>query len=139
MAQFTIGAVAARSGLPASTIRYYESVGVVPKPARMNGRRVYDEQWMKWLSLAVLAQNGGFTIKETKQIVRQFGKTKSPPSKRWTKAARVKLEELELQIRRIDHMKKVLKMAMGCGCSSMEDCADYALMHLEENARACQR
>lgn len=37
MTDFTIGEVVKRTGIAASAIRYYESVGVVPKPARKSG------------------------------------------------------------------------------------------------------
>ncbi len=135
MGEFSIGEVVARTGLAASAIRYYESVGVVPKPARRNGRRVYDEQWMKWLTLVILAHEGGFSIKETKQIVKQFASTKSPPSSRWKRAARAKLDELEIQSRRIDQMREILKMTMRCKCPSIEDCADSSLVLFEKRAR----
>lgn len=131
MNEFSIGEVAARTGLAASAIRYYESVAVVPKPARKNGRRVYDEKWMKWLALVVLAQEGGFSIKEIKQIVQQFDNTNSPPSKRWKKAAQTKLDELALQRRRIDQMQQILEMTMECRCPSLEDCADFTLTRVE--------
>ena len=134
MKEFSIGEAAERCGLAASAIRYYESVGVVPKPARKNGRRVYDERWMKWLALVILAQEGGFSIKETKQVIQQFSNTKSPPSKRWKKAAQAKLNELDRQSRRIDQMRQILVMSMQCRCPSIEDCADFAERHLEERA-----
>jgi len=132
MGEFSIGEVSARTGLAASAIRYYESVGVVPKPARENGRRVYDEKWMKWLSLVILAQKGGFSIKETKWVVRNFGKTTSPPSVRWRRAAQAKLDELDMQRQRIEQMQQILQMAMGCGCSSIEICADRAVEYLRD-------
>jgi DNA-binding transcriptional MerR regulator len=37
----TIGELAAESGLPASTIRYWERIGVLPKPLRVSGQRVH--------------------------------------------------------------------------------------------------
>ena len=37
----TIGELAAESGMPASTIRYWERIGVLPKPARVSGQRRY--------------------------------------------------------------------------------------------------
>ena len=40
----TIGDVAAASGLPAKTIRYYEDIGLVTPPRRNNGYRSYREQ-----------------------------------------------------------------------------------------------
>ena len=36
-----IGDVARRAGLQTSAIRYYEAAGVLPKPQRLNGRRLY--------------------------------------------------------------------------------------------------
>ena len=35
----TIGELAAQSGPPASTIRYWERIGVLPKPPRVSGQR----------------------------------------------------------------------------------------------------
>ncbi len=48
-----ISTVAARSGVPAKTIRYYESVGLIP-PARRsgNGYRHYSEMDIQNLSFA---------------------------------------------------------------------------------------
>ena len=42
MEELTISEVARRSGVPATTIRYYESIRVLPEPQRANGRRRYD-------------------------------------------------------------------------------------------------
>ena len=41
--QLTIGEVARRAGAT-SSIRYYESIGVLPDPDRLHGRRRYDQQ-----------------------------------------------------------------------------------------------
>ena len=43
MKELTIGEVARRAGVHTSAIRYYESVGLLPPPKRLNGRRRYDE------------------------------------------------------------------------------------------------
>lgn len=40
---FKIGEVVKRTGVTASAIRYYESIGIVPKPGRKHGCRMYDE------------------------------------------------------------------------------------------------
>ena len=126
MGELTIGAVAAKTGLSASAIRYYESVGLVPKPARKHGRRVYDETAIKSLAFVVVAKDGGFSIKEIKQLVRQLTNKRSP-SESWKRAAQAKLAELEEQSRRIEHMRQVLKMGMGCACPSLDECTDLPL------------
>ncbi len=49
MPDLTIGDVARRSGLRPSALRYYEEAGLLPAPARVNGRRRYDGgPWSGW-------------------------------------------------------------------------------------------
>ncbi|MEK3744120.1 MULTISPECIES: MerR family DNA-binding transcriptional regulator [unclassified Brevibacillus] len=43
MSGLSIGQLAAKAELSASTLRYYESVGLLPAPERKNGQRRYDE------------------------------------------------------------------------------------------------
>jgi DNA-binding transcriptional MerR regulator len=51
----TIGEVARRSGLPSSTLRFYEKEKLIRHPRRLSGRRDYDEDvfatcnWSEWL------------------------------------------------------------------------------------------
>lgn len=130
MVDFAIGEVVKRTGLAASAIRYYESVGVVPKPNRKNGRRVYDENWMKRLGIVLLAQEVGFSIKEIRQLVHQFAMTKSPPSKRWQKVAKEKLDELAAQKQHIQQMQQLLEKLLLCSCPTIEDCGDIALKYI---------
>ena len=51
MADLAIGEVAEETGIPPSTLRYYESVGVLPKPKRVAGRRRYDPNVIQLLAL----------------------------------------------------------------------------------------
>ena len=56
----TIGAVAARTGLRASAIRYYESRGLLPVASRAAGKRVYDASVLARLAVIRLAKTAGF-------------------------------------------------------------------------------
>jgi DNA-binding transcriptional MerR regulator len=38
-----IGEVSRRSGVNATTLRYYEDIGLIPPPERRSGQRVYDD------------------------------------------------------------------------------------------------
>ena len=54
-----IGAIAKRSGLPAKTIRYYESIGLIPPALRSEGNyRTYTEHDLQtlWSQAAPLEQ-----------------------------------------------------------------------------------
>ena len=64
----TIGEVAARCGLRASALRYYEDAGLLPKPPRASGRRVYGPQVIDRIAFIQFAQEVGFTIAEIKVL-----------------------------------------------------------------------
>lgn len=59
MNELTIGEVACRAGLHTSAIRYYESVGLLPPPKRVNGRRRYDTDVFQRLGLIQLVRGQG--------------------------------------------------------------------------------
>jgi MerR family copper efflux transcriptional regulator len=65
-----IGEVAAATGLPAKTIRYYESVGLIDPPTRSGGNyRLYDERHLATLRFIQQARNLGFSVKEVAALV----------------------------------------------------------------------
>jgi DNA-binding transcriptional MerR regulator len=58
-----IGELAERTGIPASTIRYYEKEGLLPKAQRgANGYRVYQASTLERLELIQLGQNLGLSL-----------------------------------------------------------------------------
>jgi DNA-binding transcriptional MerR regulator len=64
-ALLTIGEVAARTGETRDTIRYYERIGLVPKPIRTEaGYRQYREGIVNRLALIRNAQRFGFSLRE---------------------------------------------------------------------------
>lgn len=65
-----IGAAAARSGVPAKTIRYYESVGLVQAAGRReNGYRDYGPQDVETLRFIHRARSLGFSVKEVADLL----------------------------------------------------------------------
>ena len=66
-----IGALARTSGLAASTIRFYESKGLLPPASRQaNGYRDYSPQAPALLALIASAQQAGFTLDEIRATIR---------------------------------------------------------------------
>lgn len=65
-----IGELAQRSGLAASTIRFYEAKGLLKAvPRQINGYREYPQDAVLLLSLIAGAQQAGFTLDEIKQVL----------------------------------------------------------------------
>lgn len=122
---FTIGEVARRAGIRTSTIRYYESVGLLPEPQRVSGgHRRYDPQVLTWLAILRMAQQAGFSIAEMHLLVAGFS-TETPASERWHQLAQTKLKEVEEIIVHARQTKRILERLVRCGCLHLEDCLLY--------------
>lgn len=116
-----IGAVARRAGIATSVIRYYEDIGLLPVPSRLNGRRRYDLTTVQRLKVIAYAQQAGFTLSEIRELFFGF-EAGTPPSVRWEGLVQRKLAELEAQLARIHTMQSLLREGMTCGCLTIEQC-----------------
>jgi MerR family redox-sensitive transcriptional activator SoxR len=121
MAELSIGQVAARCGIATSAIRYYESEGLLPRPPRRGGRRVYDASVLDRLGLIELAKRAGFTVAEIRQLLAGFAR-RTPPGERWRQLTSAKLAELDARIAEAERMKRVLRRVMRCRCPGLDDC-----------------
>jgi MerR family redox-sensitive transcriptional activator SoxR len=109
-----IGELADRAGLAPSTIRYYESIGVLPEPYRVSGQRRYGEDTVRRLEFIVAAQQAGFTLQEIIELSDSFD---------MRGLARRKLPEVQAELRRARERKRWLDAASECDCASPEQCA----------------
>lgn len=65
-----IGQAAERSGVPAKTIRYYESIGLVaPAERTSGGYRVYGDKDVQTLQFINRARNLGFSVKQVGELL----------------------------------------------------------------------
>jgi MerR family transcriptional regulator, redox-sensitive transcriptional activator SoxR len=118
----TINAVAQQAAVRPSAIRYYESLGLIPAPARQSGRRRFTPDVLPRLALIAAAKQMGFTIAEIGTLVNGFDAT-TPASARWQTLAAQKLPEVDALIARALGMKRLLEDALQCPCLSLDECA----------------
>jgi MerR family redox-sensitive transcriptional activator SoxR len=121
----TIGDLAAESGVPASAIRYWERIGVLPKPARLSGQRRYPSDAVHRLALLRLAQSCGFRLDEIRHLVQGFDPGVSA-SRRWQELAGRKQLELDEQIARLEVMRRRVDRVLQCECIELSECARMA-------------
>ena len=118
-ASLSIGEVARQSGLRPSTIRYYESIGLVPEPERRSGQRRFEVSVLGRLALIRAAQGAGFTLNELRTLFDGFPKH-TTASARWRTLTAVKLPEIQELIDRAQKMKGWLELLAHCECSDLE-------------------
>jgi MerR family transcriptional regulator, redox-sensitive transcriptional activator SoxR len=117
----SIGQVAAQAGIRSSSIRYYESVGVLPEPDRVSGQRRYPPEILDRLGFIDVAQHAGFSLEEIRELL--DGSEQDEVSERLQALARRKLPEIEELVLRAEAMKGWLQAASNCECPSLDICA----------------
>jgi MerR family transcriptional regulator, redox-sensitive transcriptional activator SoxR len=121
MTGLSIGEVARRTGLAASTLRFYEKAGLLPSPLRLSNQRRYDAAILGRIKLVKIARSAGFTVEETRKFISGFP-AGTAPSARWQALAERKRQELDALIDGAQRMKAVLATQFGCRCPRLEDC-----------------
>lgn len=103
-----ISDVAKRTGLNAKTIRYYERIGLVGKPPRLeNGYREYAAPHVQQLWFLRHARQFGFSIDECRELLSLWAN----PNRRSVEVHGLvsdKVRDIEQHIRELREMKKVL-------------------------------
>lgn len=122
MQLFAIGEVSRQTGVPTSTIRYYERIGLLPPSKRINTKRRYDPGILEKLGVIRMAQQAGLSIAEIQTLLHDFP-VDTPPSERWQTLAVTKIAELDAQMVQIQAMKRLLQHTLECHCATIEDCA----------------
>ena len=115
-----IAEVARRSGVPASTLRYYEEKGLIAPVGRRGLRRVYAAGVLDRLALIALGGAAGFSLDEIRQMFAPDGR---PRIDRRMLAA--KAEQLDGTIRKLSAMRDGLRHAAACPAPSHLECPTF--------------
>lgn len=131
----SIGEIADQAGVRASRIRYYESIGILPIPDRVSGKRRYRPDVLRRLTVITAAQRIGFTLDEIGELL---GPGRRPAHERLRALAIHKLPEIEELIDRASTIRQLLITCAGCECDSLNECRilDEAVQQLPERRRA---
>ena len=121
----TIGELSFQTSVPASTIRYWERIGVLPKAARVSGQRRYPPDAAHQLALLQTAQACGFRLDEMRRLLRGFNPG-VPASARWKELAGKKLLELDGRMAQLAAMRQLVEGVLQCGCADLAECGRIA-------------
>lgn len=117
----TIGEVARVSGRAASSIRYYERIGLIPAPARVSGQRRYPPAVLRTLAVIDTAQRAGLSLQEIRLLL-ATSSADLAAAERLRQVAVRKLPEVRALIDRAQIVRRWLEAAAVCTCPSLDDC-----------------
>lgn len=115
-----ISRVAKKSGIPASTLRFYEEKGLIRSVGRQGIRRVFAENILERLALISLGRAAGFSLEEIAGIL---GAEESPDIDRDLLLS--KASELDNTIKKLVAMRDGLQHAAACKAPSHLECPRF--------------
>ena len=120
MRDFDIAEVAQRSGVPASTLRFYEEKRLIKSIGRRGLRRLFDPRVLEQLALIALGRSAGFSLDE---IALMFAPDGRPCIDRQMLAA--KADELDRTIHKLTGLRDGLRHAAACPAPSHMECPTF--------------
>lgn len=118
-----IGEVAKRSGVPAKTIRYYESIGLI-RPAERSaaGYRIYGDKELQTLKFIQRARNLGFSVKQVSELLALW-QDRERASGDVKAVARQHLDEIDRRMAELQSLRDTLEHLIGrCHGDARPDC-----------------
>lgn len=117
-----VGNAAARSGLPAKTIRYYEEIGLVAPERAGNGYRRYSGDDIHRLAFLKRARGLGFSIEECRQLMALY-EDRSRASHDVRSIAVEHVATIEAKIRELESMRSTLnRLIAACHGDERPEC-----------------
>ena len=116
-----IGELAQMTGKRPSAIRYYEQIGLLPQPARMDGRRRYHHSIVRTLAVIDTGQRAGLALDEIKTLLAASPDDGEAIS-RLREVADRKLPQISALIERSQLVRDWLECAARCQCPDLDQC-----------------
>jgi DNA-binding transcriptional MerR regulator len=112
--------VARRSGVPASTLRFYEEKGLIASVGRRGLRRLFEPGVLERLAMIALGRAAGFSLDEIGLMFTPDGR---PRIDRRMLAA--KAEELDRTLHKLTALRDGLRHAAACPAPSHMECPTF--------------
>ena len=112
--------VALRTGLPTSTVRFYEKKGLIKAISGKGERRRFMPDVVDQLALIALGQAGGFSLEEIQTMLPTEGALKVDRA-----LLRSKADQIDATIKRMQAMSQGLRHAAECSADNHAQCPTF--------------
>lgn len=130
-----IGVISKRSGLPASTIRFYEEKGLIHSTGRHGLRRLFASQTIEQLKLIALGQQAGFSLEE---IAAMFAASAADGQFQIDRKMLLsKADEVDKSIKQLVAVSDILRHVAKCSAPRHLECPKFQrLLYVAGRSRA---
>jgi len=121
----TIGEVAERAGLAASTLRFYEAEGLIASERTAGNQRRYARAELRRIALIRAAQSFGLSLADIRGALDSLPDGRAPTKRDWERLAGKWRRLIDNQIEALERLRDEATSCIGCGCLSLRSCALY--------------
>ncbi|MDQ3106997.1 MAG: redox-sensitive transcriptional activator SoxR, partial [Actinomycetota bacterium] len=121
----TIGAMAERTGVATSALRYYEREGLIRSERSDGGQRRFAREELRRVAFVRIAQRIGLTLDEIRAALATLPEARTPSRADWARLSKAWRPRLDEQIQVLERLRDDLTDCIGCGCLSLKSCALY--------------
>jgi MerR family redox-sensitive transcriptional activator SoxR len=118
----TIGEMTRRTGVAASALHFYESLGLIASTRTAGNQRRYPRHMLRRVSLISVAKRLGIPLADVQTAFADVPLTETPTHDDWQRASRRWKRELEKRREGIERLERELTGCIGCGCLAMKAC-----------------
>lgn len=121
----SIGALANRTGLAITAIRYYEEEGLITSTRNAGGQRRFTRSDIRRLSFVKISQNLGFSLAQIREALEELPDARTPTKRDWERLSKRFAKEIDKRIEGLERLRENLTGCIGCGCLSLSSCKLY--------------
>ena len=123
--EFSVGEVAARSGVAVSALHFYERRGLIRSHRSAGNQRRYEAGVLRVLAIIRMGQELGVPLAEIGEQLKTLPADRPVHKPDWQKLSSRWRDRLERRIVLLTRMRDELSGCIGCGCLSLKTCPLY--------------
>ncbi len=120
--ELTIGELSGRSGVAASTLRFYEREGLIHSRRTSGNQRRYGRDMLRRVSFIKVSQGVGISLAAIRQALSVLPEGRTPTRADWETLSRGWERDLTERIAVLQRLRDNLTGCIGCGCLSLDLC-----------------
>jgi MerR family redox-sensitive transcriptional activator SoxR len=118
----SVGEVADRSGLPISTLHFYERKGLIASTRNSANHRVYRRDVLRRVAIIKVAQSVGVPLSEIAAALSGLPTQSVPDASDWARISERWHDGLTRRIELLTALRDKMAFCIGCGCLSVTRC-----------------
>jgi MerR family redox-sensitive transcriptional activator SoxR len=120
--ELTVGQLAARSGVPVSTLHFYERQQLITSRRTAGNQRRYRRDTLRRVAFIRVSQRVGIPLATIASALATLPGDRTPTAKDWRRLSMAWHADLDARIEQLERLRDHLTDCIGCGCLSLRKC-----------------